>query len=132
GREPELGVTDLVLGLLERRSHGLELGRRAGVPAAGHQGRQRDADESKTDFGAHSYLQRESAHVETGRLYTSDRPTATSGIRPSPPFACPTIRGPGRGCSARRPPRAWRRCRHGNTVGAAPGPGAAWSGTYDS
>src|SRR5438094_9501256 len=133
-REPELGVTYLVLGLLERRSHGprVQLGRCAGVRAAGDQGRQRDAGESKTDVGAHRYLQRESAHVETGRRYTSDRPTVTSGIRPNPPFARPTIRVPGRGCSARRRPRASQRCRHGNTVGAAPGPGAAWSGTYGS
>src|SRR5216117_1317390 len=90
--EPELGVTHLVLGLLERRSHGprVELGRRAGVRAAGDQGRQRDAGEAMTDVGAHRYLQREGAYVETGRLYTSDRPTVTSGIRPSPPFARPT------------------------------------------
>src|SRR6266700_7742306 len=65
-REPELGVTYLVLGLLERRSHGprVELGRRAGVRAAGDQGRQRDACEAMTDGGAHRYLQREGAYVE--------------------------------------------------------------------
>src|SRR5881396_1878759 len=64
--EPELGVTHLVLGLLERRSHGprVELGRRAGVRAAGDQGRQRDAGEAMTDVGAHRYLQREGAYVE--------------------------------------------------------------------
>src|SRR5438128_1742008 len=66
-REPEFGVTDLVLGLLERRSHGpwVQLGRRAGVRAAGDQGRQRDAGKSKTDVVAHRYLQRESAHVRS-------------------------------------------------------------------
>src|SRR5881396_1823548 len=64
--EPELGVTHLVLGLLERRSHGprVELGRRAGVRAAGDQCRQRDTGEAMTDVGAHRYLQREGAYVE--------------------------------------------------------------------
>src|ERR1041385_271511 len=65
-REPELGVTDLVLGLLERRRHRprVELGGRAGIGAAGDQGRQRDARESMTIVEAHRYLQGECPHVE--------------------------------------------------------------------
>src|SRR5207253_7937817 len=72
--EPELGVTHLVLGLLERGSHGprVELGRRAGGRAAGYPGRQRDTGEAMTDVGAHRYLQRESAYDEQA-VCTQDR-----------------------------------------------------------